>query len=125
MNARTAAAIVTTGLLLAATAGLGADTRLALKVTPNVSSAPSTVVVRALVAKHAANRGLHIGADSGSFYRSSEIQLDGENAPLVTEIRLKNLPSGEYTVVAVLRDQMGRQTMVRQTVLVLSRHGEP
>ncbi|MGE0865242.1 MAG: hypothetical protein AB7P34_15215 [Vicinamibacterales bacterium] len=125
MTIRTTAAIVTTCLLMAATAGLEADTRLALKVTPNISSAPSTVVVRALVAKNADNRVLHIGADSGSFYRSSEIQLDGENAPLVTEIRLKNLPSGEYTVVAILRDQMGHQTSVRQTVLVLSRHGEP
>lgn len=125
MTSRTAAAIVTTGLLLAATAGLDAGAKLTLKVTPNVSSAPSTVLVRATVPKDAANRALHIGADSGSFYRSSEIQLDGDRAPLVTEVQLRNLPSGEYTVVAVLRDQMGHETAVRQTVLILSRLGEP
>jgi hypothetical protein len=125
MTSRTAAAIVTTSLLLAATAGLDSEEKLTLKVTPNVSSAPSTVVVRATVPKDAANRMLHIEADSGSFYRSSAVQLDGDRAPLVTEIRLKNLPSGEYTVLAVLRDEMGHQTRVRQIVVVLSPHGEP
>ncbi len=125
MTSRTAAAIVTTSLLLAATASLDAGAKLTLKVTPNVSSAPSTVVVRAMVPRDAANRMLHIEADSGSFYRSSAIQLDGDRAPFVTEVHLKNLPSGEYTVMAVLRDQMGHQTMVRHSVLILSPLGEP
>ena len=125
MTSRTAIAIATTSLLLASGAGVNADEKLTLQVTPNVSSAPSTVVVRARVAKNAQNRVLQIGADSGTFYRSSEIQLDGESAPLVTEIRLKNLPSGEYTVVPVLQDQTGRKTVVRQTAVVLSALGEP
>jgi hypothetical protein len=94
-------------------------------VTPNVSNAPSNVIVKATVAKHADNRWLHIEADSGAFYRSSEIQLDGENAPLVTEFRLNNLPSGEYRVAAVLRNNLGQETTVHRTVLVLSRFGEP
>lgn len=125
MTSRTAIAIATTSLLLLGGAGVTADEKLTLRVTPNVSSAPSTVVVRARIAKNAQNRVLQIGADSGTFYRSSEVQLDGESAPLVTEVRLKNLPSGEYTVVAVLLDQTGRKTVVRQTALVLSAPGEP
>lgn len=125
MTSRTAIAIAITSLLLLSGAGVNADEKLTLRVTPNVSSAPSTVVVRARVAKNPQNRVLQIGADSGTFYRSSEIQLDGDSAPLVTEIRLKNLPSGEYTVVAVLLDQNGRKTVVRQTALVLSAAGEP
>jgi hypothetical protein len=43
----------------------------------------------------------------------------------VTEIRLSNLPSGEYAVSAVLRNNLGEETTVRRTVLVLSRFGEP
>jgi hypothetical protein len=124
MTSRTAAAIVATSLLLAATDRLDADARLTLTVTPNISSAPSTVVVRATVPKDAANRALHIEADSGSFFRSSEIQLDGDRAPLITEVRLKNLPSGDYTVMAVLRDQDGHQTAVRHNVLILASPGE-
>jgi len=125
MTSRTAVALGTTILLLAGGAAINASEKLTLQVSPNVSSAPSTVVVRARVAKDAHNRVLRIGADSGAFYRSSEIQLDGERAPLVTEVQLKNLPSGEYAVVAVLLDEMGRQTTVRRTALVLAAPGEP
>lgn len=115
----------TLAILIAATGGQGATEKLALRVTPNVSSAPSTVTIRAIVEKNAANRYLAIEADSGSFYRSSEVQLDGERAPLITEVFLKNLPSGEYTVAAELRDNLGGRTIVRRTVVVLSRFGEP
>jgi hypothetical protein len=83
------------------------------------------VIVKATVARNSDNRSLLIEADSGDFFRSSEIQLDGDKAPLVTEIRLPNLPGGEYAVVATLRDSMGEQTIVRRTALVLSKFGEP
>ena len=51
--------------------------------------------------------------------------LDGDHAPVVTEARLPNLPGGEYTVVAILRNSMGDETVVRRTALVLSKFGEP
>jgi hypothetical protein len=120
----TLAAVTIIGLIYASGA-TDANEKLSLRVTPNVSSAPSTVVVKATVAKLAENRWLHIEADSGSFYRSSAIELDGDRAPLVTEIRLNNLPSGEYTVAAVLRNNLGEETVVRRTAIVLSRFGEP
>jgi hypothetical protein len=120
----TLTAVTMIGLLAASTSS-GASEKLRLRVTPNVSSAPSTVVVMATIARNADNRWLHIEAESGAFYRSSEVELDGEKAPLITEIRLNNLPSGEYTVMAVLRNNLGGETVVRRTVLVLSRHGEP
>jgi hypothetical protein len=123
-NRLTLAAVTTIGLLAASGSG-SANEKLLLRVTPNVSSAPSTVIVKATVAKNADNRWLHIEAESGAFYRSSEVQLDGDNAPHVTEIRLNNLPSGEYIVMAVLRDNLGEETIVRRTALVLSRLGEP
>lgn len=120
----TIAAVSAIGVLCASGSG-GASEKLMLRVTPNVSNAPSTVIVMATVAKDADNRWLHIEADSGRFYRSSEVQLDGDRAPLITEIRLNNLPSGDYTVKAVLRNSTGEETVVRRTALVLSRFGEP
>ncbi len=78
------------------------------------------MIVKATVTRNADNRWLHIEAESGSFYRSSEIQLDGDRAPLITEIRLNNLPGGEYTVRAVLRNNLGEETIVRRTALVLA-----
>ena len=118
------AALTIIGMLTASGTTVATE-KLTLRVTPNVSSAPSTVIVKATVAKNADNRWLHIEADSGEFFRSSEIQLDGERAPVVTEFRLPNLPGGEYIVKAVLRDSMGEETIVRRTAIVLSKFGEP
>jgi hypothetical protein len=83
------------------------------------------VIVKAMIAKDPANRWLTVEADSGTFYRSSGIQLDGDRAPAVTQVRLSNLPSGEYAVSAVLRNNLGEEIIVRRTVIVLSRLGEP
>jgi len=120
----TLAAATVIGLIFA-TGTTGASEKLSLRVTPNVSSAPSTVMVRAYVTPNAENRWLRIEADSGSFYRSSEIQLEGDKAPMLTEFRLNSLPSGEYDVVAALIDSKGTETVVRRTAIVLSRFGEP
>ena len=125
MKTRFTLAALTLTALLTASVTTDADQKLAIRVTPNVSSAPSTVIVRATVAKDRDNRWLYIEADSGEFFRSSEIQLDGDRAPIVTEFRLPNLPGGNYTVVAVLRDHMGDETVVRRMALVLSKFGEP
>lgn len=125
MKTRLTLTVLTTIAMLTASSATDASEKLSLRVTPNVSKAPSTVIVKATVARNSGNRWLHIEADSGEFYRSSAIELDGENAPLVTEIRLPNLPGGEYTVVAVLRNRMGEETVVRRTALVLSKFGEP
>ena len=102
-----------------------ANEKLTLRVTPNVSSAPGNVIVKAVVPRDAANRWLRIEAESGTFYRSSSIQLDGDKAPVVTEFKLSNLPGGEYAVSAVLRDSSGDEITVQRTVIVLSRFGEP
>ena len=125
MKTRITLAALTLIGLITASGTTSATEKLSLRVTPNVSSAPSTVIVKATVPKNSDNRWLHIEADSGAFYRSSAIQLDGDNAPLVTEIRLNNLPGGEYTVMAVLRNNLGQETVVRRTALVLSKFGEP
>ena len=114
----------TTIALMAANTDTVAREKLSIRVTPNVSSAPSNVIVQAMITKDPSNRWLTIEADSGSFFRSSAIQLDGDKAPTVTEVRLSNLPSGEYAVSAVLRNNLGEETIVRRTVIVLSR-GEP
>ena len=125
MKTRVTLAVVTVLGMLSASGTTDASEKLTLRVTPNVSNAPSTVIVKATVARNSDNRWLHIAADSGEFYRSSEIQLDGDRAPVVTEIRLPNLPGGEYTVVAILRNNMGEETIVRRTALVLAKFGEP
>ena len=97
------AALTTVGLA-GATGETLATARISMRVTPNVSAAPSTVVVQTTIPRNPDNRSLLIEADSGEFYRASEIPLDGDRAPVITEVRLKGLPGGEYIVRAVLRE---------------------
>ena len=123
MTTRLTLTAATLAALLLTANSTTAIEKLTLRVSPNVSSAPSTVIVKATVTRDAGNRSLFIEAESGAFYRSSEVQLDGDKAPLITEIQLKNLPGGEYTVKAVLRDNAGDETTVRRTALVLSNLG--
>jgi hypothetical protein len=64
---------------------------------------------------------LALVADGDDFYRSSEIQLDGDHAPKIVNLSFSNLPGGEYQISAVLADGAGRQrAIVRQSVNVIA-----
>ena len=82
--------------------------------------APASVIVRATVEHDADNRMLEFVADSDSFYRRSVIELDGEQAPKVNELRLIDIPGGEYEVTVTLFDAHGSRTVVRRSLTVMS-----
>lgn len=88
---------------------LGANERLAIRVSPSVAFAPANLVVRTTVEPDPQNRSIEIIAESPEFYRSSEMQLDGERAPRTTMFQFRSLPSGEYMVRAILKGQGGHE----------------
>src|SRR5204862_4761980 len=92
--------------------------KLELRVSPAVSMAPASVMVRATVEHDAENRELEIVADSANFYRRSVVELDGEQAPKTTELRLIDIPGGEYEVTATLLNAHGSRTTVRKSIMV-------
>ena len=108
-------------LLLAGSQSLGAGERLTLKVSPAVSFAPANLVVRTTILADADNRAVEIVAESDDFYRSSQIQLEGERAARTTSFELRSLPSGTYEVRANLLGADGRsRAMSRQQVNVIA-----
>ena len=112
---------VVTSLTFLGVAGSDAtESRLRIEVTPRISPAPASVRVRAIVPPEASNRALQITADSGAYYRSSLVPLDGENAAQITETLLKNLPGGEYEVSVALVETGGRRTVDRRQIVVTS-----
>jgi hypothetical protein len=112
-------------LLGVAARGLNAGERLTMMVTPSKSMAPATIRVRMSVEPAAENRVLDVVADSGEYYRSSEIQLDGERAPRTVVVEFPSLPGGHYTVQGLLRDDAGRRAAsVIQEIRVVSSAGE-
>jgi hypothetical protein len=99
---------------------LAADSELALQVRPNVGVAPAWLRVRATVAPDARNRAIELTADSGNFYESSRRELDGQYAPKISELTLRDLPIGDYEIVVRVFDEDGGvRAVARHTVLVV------
>ena len=100
---------------------LGAGERITMKVSPAVAFAPANLVVRATIEVDAENRSVEIVAESPDFYRSSEIQLEGERAARTTTFEFRSLPPGTYEVRAKLFGADGQQrAAVRQQVNVIA-----
>jgi hypothetical protein len=112
-------ALVTAGLFACAP-GLNAGNSLSLRVAPRVSTAPGYVVVTATVERNPDNRTLEIAAESDDFFRSSLIPLDGDHAPRITQMTLKDLPGGEYTVVVAVQRSTGERAVVQRAVTVMA-----
>jgi methionine-rich copper-binding protein CopC len=119
MRMRSALSLVVATALLWAVPGSAAGDRLRIEVTPRISQAPAQVRIRAIVTPSAENRGLRVTADSGEFFRSSYLPLDGADAAPITDTSFKNLPGGEYEVSVTLVDSQGHATYVdRRTIMV-------
>ena len=106
---RIAHAFLILGLCMLSELPVNGDSRLRIGVSPARSFAPATLRVRVWLDRNAENRTLAVVAASDDFYRSSEIQLDGEQAPEAVEFQFRDLPSGDYEVSGVLLDRTGRR----------------
>jgi len=97
---------------------------LTLRVTPAVAFAPANLLVCATIEANASNRAVEIVAESESFYRSSQMQLDGDSAPRMASFELRSLPAGEYEVRAVLIGAAGEiRADVHRTATVVAPDG--
>ena len=67
--------------------------------------APATVPITIAVEPGTNNRELIIEADSDDFYRSSTIELDGENEKRLHLVEFKSLPAGDYVVRAQVKSK--------------------
>lgn len=107
-------------VLVALPVGTRTGERLAMRVSPAVSMAPADLIVQMTIESSASNRAIEIIAESDDFYRSSEVPLDGANAPRSTRMSFRSLPGGVYIVRAVLKganEQLLAQT--RQEISVV------
>src|SRR5215470_15329615 len=103
------ARVVLVGILMAtATLPLGAGEPITMRVSPAVAFAPANLVVRATIESDAQNRAVVVTADSADFYRSSELPLDGDQAPRTNTFEFRSLPPGNYEVRATLVGASGR-----------------
>ena len=106
------------GLLIASTVVGTARESVAIRVSPAVAFAPADLIIRTTVEPDERNRALEIVADSGVFYRSSVIQLEGERAPKTTTVTFHGVPAGEYEMAAVLIGERGQAKALAHTTVM-------
>ena len=115
---------VLAGVLIAIALPTGAADRLAMRISPRMVYEPATLRIELSVEPDSDNRVLLIVAESVDFYRSSEIQLDGERAPRTNVVSYRSLPARDYSVQGVLVGTDGRErAQVRQAVMVIGAGG--
>jgi hypothetical protein len=118
MEFRTALRVTSVVGLLLLSSGANAGSRLLLNVSPSIGMAPAYVVATITVERDADNRELEVAAESADFYRSSMINLDGDRAPRTNRVTWKDLPGGDYRIVAVLYGADGHRAMVERSVVI-------
>ena len=107
------------GFLLATAFTVSAGERLTIAVSTSQGFAPATATIRVHVTPDANNRGLEVSVDSGQFYRSSWIQLDGTGAPQTIAVEVRGLPEGNYHIRGTLVDNTGRACAFAQTQVIV------
>ena len=111
-------------LFLSSPLSLDAHEPLTMAVSPAQSFAPTTLTIRLHVESDEGNRALEVVADSGEYYRSSRIQLDGAEAPRTISLEIRNLPGGNYDVRGALINNAGHErAAVHRQVTVLGPAG--
>lgn len=96
-----------------------------MSVSQAQSFASANLYVRVIIEPHASNRTLEIIADPDEFYRSSEIQLDGDRALRTIFLQFRSLPGGHYVVRGTLIDGTGHErASVREQVTVIPSGGD-
>jgi hypothetical protein len=99
-DARTLQIAVVLGIIASTT--VWAAEPVEVRVSSTFVLEGSTVRVTVRIVPDEDNRFLTIQADSPEYYRSSRIQLSGDEAPLIHTMMLRSLPSGLYEVRAIL-----------------------
>lgn len=94
------------GMILAMPRAM-ANQSLTMVVSPAQSLAPATLTIRLRIEPNDDNRALVVTADSGDFYRSSQIPLEGTRAPRTVFVEFPSLPGGNYEVRGTLTDTTG------------------
>ena len=90
--------------------------------TPLVAFAGSDLRVVVRVQPDAGNRRLLLSVDAPTFYASTERQLDGLDGARAHTFNLKELPAGDYQLVATLEGSDGVRSRVTRAFKVMGEH---
>jgi hypothetical protein len=104
--------------LLLAGSPLSGDEPLRMQLTPAVSREPAVLTIRVTVEPADENRVLQVVAESSTFYRSSEVQIDGRHSAPLNVFQFRNVPNGVYHVTSLLIGTNGQRASASRTARV-------
>jgi hypothetical protein len=97
---------------------LSGNDALRMQVWPAIQRAPAVLTVRVSVEPSVDNRMLQIVAESSSYFRRSEVQMDGERSAALNVFEFRNLPTGLYQVTSVLIGPHGQRATATRVAKV-------
>lgn len=89
----------------------GGEKEVSIARMPHVVPAPATVQLQIRVQPRPENRLLRVSLESGAFYRSSELTLEGDRAAATHWLRWAGVPAGRYSVVVELLRSNGERRL--------------
>ena len=110
-------AIIATTLAVGAV-NLPANEVVEIRMPGRYYSEPATVRIMIAVEPNSANRRLRVEADGDSFFRSSEVTLEGEKGQRLHTVEFKNLPAGQYVVRAAVLSNADVRGSAQQALTV-------
>jgi hypothetical protein len=82
--------------------------------------APADVRAAISVPRNADNRTLLVTLDSGAYFRSSEVTLDGNRAPVQHPFAWRSLPAGSYVLRVEVIGASGVHHVMERSLFILN-----
>jgi hypothetical protein len=127
VSAARLAALVAALLFAPAAGAAGQDgaQEVSVHVTPHVCFEGGAVRTQVRLPRDAANRALRVEVDSGGYYSSSTVQIDGDAAPELHERRWLDLPAGKYMVTVLIVRASGETSGAQTSFTVVDPRTRP
>jgi hypothetical protein len=92
---------------------------VSIAVRPAVTVSRGTAQLKILVERNDRNRLLKWEVDGPSYYRSSQMALEGASAPRSWMFFVKDLPEGEYDIRVTVNRDDNSQSVAMSAIKVL------
>ena len=97
------------------------ESPVTVRVSPVFAIEGSPVRAMVRVVPNSDNRLLRIMVDSENYFRSSDVELNGDDAATTHYLALNSLPAGEYSFFAVVYGTRGERARIMEEFRLLSR----
>jgi hypothetical protein len=114
---------LTTALITGAVVAGDAREVVQIRLRGHFFAEPATVQITVAIEPDAAHRKLRIAADGESYYRESEVTLEGAKDKRLHSLEFRNLPAGSYMLTAEVLSSEAVLGKATQELVVTSTGG--